>query len=38
MTSLLIFDHLEILQVWRIYKNNVIQWSIYQISHTVKKY
>ena len=24
MTSLLIFDHLEILQVWRIYENNVI--------------
>ena len=31
-------DHFEILQIWRIYKDNVIQWLICQNSHSIKKY
>ena len=37
MTWLLIFDHLETLQAWRIYEDNVIRRWIYQNSHLIKK-
>ena len=37
MTWLLIFDHLETLQAWRIYEDNVIRQWIYQNSHLIKK-
>ena len=33
----MIFDYLEILQTWRIYKDNVIQQLIFQNSHPIKK-
>ena len=32
------FYHLEILQEWRIYEDNVIQRWISQNSHPIKKY
>ena len=37
MTWLLIFDHLETLQAWRIYEDNIIWRWIYQNSHLIKK-
>ena len=37
MTWLLIFNHLEILQVWKIYEDNVIYRWICQNTHPIKK-
>ena len=37
MTQLLIFYHLEILQAWRIYEDNIIQRWICQNLHPFKK-
>ena len=37
MTKLLIFYYLEILQGWRIYEDNIIQWWICQNLHPLKK-
>ena len=37
MIWLLIFDHLETLQAWRIYEDNIIWRWIYQNSHLIKK-
>ena len=36
MAWLLIFDYLEILQAWRIYEYNVIQWWMCQNCHRIK--